>query len=69
MKFSKVLPKEKQNRKTSLATVLKAFNFIKKETSTQVFSCEYSKGFRDSLNYRTTPVATFELSFSISKEL
>ena len=34
-----------------------------------VVSCEHSKSFRDSFFYRTTPVAAFELSFSIRKEL
>ena len=33
-----------------------------------MFSCEYSKGFRNSFFYRTTPVAAFELCFSIRKE-
>ena len=34
----------------------------------QVFSCEYCKSFRE-LFYRITPVAAFEVSFSIRKEL
>ena len=34
-------------KKIGLATVLKAWNFLKRETSTQVFPCEYSKSFRD----------------------
>ena len=35
---------------------------------TWVCSCEYSKSFRNSFFYRTTPVAAFELCFSIRKE-
>ena len=34
-----------------------------------MFSCEYSKSVRDSLFYRTTLVAAFELSFSIHKRI
>ena len=33
-----------------------------------MFSCEYSKSFRDSFFHRRTPVAAFELCFSIQKE-
>ena len=33
-----------------------------------MFSCEYSKSFRNSFFYRTTPVAAFELCFSIRKD-
>ena len=33
-----------------------------------MLSCEYSKSFRGSFFYRTTPVAASELSFSIRKE-
>ena len=40
---------------------LEAQQLYQKRTSTQVFSCER-------LFYRTTPVAAFELSFSIRKE-
>ena len=73
MKFFKVLPKEKSNlksacKKISLAIVLKAWDFvIIKETPTQLFSCEYSKNFRNNFFYRTTPVDAFEWR-SIRKE-
>ena len=40
----------------------------KKETPTQVLSCEYSKSFKNSFFYRTTPVAAFELYCSIRKK-
>ena len=33
-----------------------------------VFSCAYSKSFRNSFSYRTTLMAAFELCFSIRKE-
>ena len=33
-----------------------------------MFSEKYSKSFRNSFSYRTTPVADFELCFSIRKE-
>ena len=32
-------------------------NFIKKETLTQLFSCEFNKIFKNTLFYRTPPVA------------
>ena len=41
-------------------TGLMACNFIKKETSTQVFSCEYHKMFENSFFYGTPPVAASE---------
>ena len=36
-------------------------NFIKKETPTQVFSCEYCEILKNNFFYRTTPVAASEL--------
>ena len=39
-----------------------------KMTPAWLFSCKYSKSFRDSFFYRTTPAAAFELCFSIRKE-
>ena len=33
-----------------------------------MFSCEYSKSFRESFFHRTTPVAALEVNFSIRKE-
>ena len=41
-------------------TGLMACNFIKKETPTQVFSCEYHKMFENSFFYGTPPVAASE---------
>ena len=41
-------------------TGLKACNFIKKETPTQVFSSEYHKICKNSFFYGTTPVAASE---------
>ena len=38
-----------------------------KETSTHAFACEYFKSFRGSFFHRTTPVAAFEVNFSIRK--
>ena len=35
------------------------FNFIKKETPAQVFSCEYCENFKNSFLHRTLPVAAF----------
>ena len=35
-------------------------SFIKKESSTQVFSCEYCKVFSNSFFYRTPPLAVFD---------
>ena len=32
-------------------------NFIEKETPTQVFSCEFCEIFKNSISYRTSPVA------------
>ena len=34
-----------------------AFNFIKKETLTQVFSCEFCETFKNTFFYRTPPMA------------
>ena len=44
-----------------------ACNFIKERLLTWVFSCEYSKSFRNSFLY-TTLLGAFELCFSIRKE-
>ena len=41
-------------------TGLMACNFIKKETPTQVFSCEYHKMIENSFFYGTPPVAASE---------
>ena len=41
-------------------TRLMACNFIKKETPTQLFSCEYHKMFEKSFFYGTPPVVAFE---------
>ena len=49
----------------SLATVLKASNLLKRDFDS--FSCAYSKSSRDCFFYQTTPVADFEVSFSIRK--
>ena len=42
-------------------------NFIKKETLTKVFSCEYYKMFGKSLFYGTHPVAASENGWRISR--
>ena len=42
------------------ATGLMAFNFIKKEAPSQVFSCEYHKMFENSFFYGTPPMAASE---------
>ena len=34
-----------------------AWNYIKKETLTKVFSCEYSEISKNTFSYRTPPVA------------
>ena len=39
---------------------LKACSFIKKEPPTQVFSCEYCKGFSISFFYRAPPLAALD---------
>ena len=44
-----------------------ASNFFKKETPTQVFSCEYHKMFEKSLFYGTLLVAASENGWIISK--
>ena len=41
-------------------TGLMGSSFIKKETSTQVFSCKYRKMFENSFFYGTPPVAASE---------
>ena len=42
-----------------LLVKLHAYNFIKKETPTQVFSYEYCKLFKNSFFYRTPPGVSF----------
>ena len=59
----------KKNELLSVWNSLEGLQLYYEETPTQVFSCEYSKTFRDTFFYRTTPVAAFELSFSIREEL
>ena len=44
----------------SKVTGLMAYNFIKKETPTQVFSCEHHKMFEKSFFYGALPVVTSE---------
>ena len=39
-----------------------AYNFIKKETLAQVFSCEFCEIFKNTFSYRTPPVAAYILS-------
>ena len=46
----------------------KGLQLCLKETPTQVFSCEYSKSFRDAIFHRANPVTAVELCFSIRKE-
>ena len=36
-----------------------AYNFIKKETLAQVFSCEFCEISKNTLSYKTPPVAAF----------
>ena len=59
----------KKNKLLSVQNNLEGLQLYSEETPTQVFSCEYSKSFRDTFFYRTTLVAAFELSFSIREEL
>ena len=42
------------------ATGLKVCSFIKKETPTQFFSCEFCKNFKNSFLYGAPPVAASE---------
>ena len=48
-------------------TRLMASNFIKKETPTQVFPCEYHKIFEENFFYATSPMAASENGGRISK--
>ena len=43
--------------RVSFLVMPQACNFIKKETLTQVFSCEFSKVFKNNIFYKTPPVA------------
>ena len=40
-----------------------ACNFIKKETLTQVFSCDFCEIAKNTFSYRTTPVAASVMRF------
>ena len=51
---------DKIHRKTPVPESLQACNFIKKETLTQVFPCEFFKIFKNTYCYRTPLVATSE---------
>ena len=44
-----------------------ASNFIKKETQTKVFSCEYDKMYKKNFLYGAPPVAASENGWRISK--
>ena len=41
---------------------LEAWNFIKKETLAQVFSCDFCEIFKNAYFYRTSPVAASNVS-------
>ena len=45
---------------------LRACNFIIKKTPAHVFFCEFCKILKNTFIYRTTPVATSELSYSLN---
>ena len=71
----KSLTKQKKNKILSVQVKEKSYNspeglqLYPRDTPTQVFSCEYSKNFRDSFFDRTAPVIIFEVSFSIRTPL
>ena len=48
---------------------LKARNFIKKVTPTQVFSCEYCKIFKSGYFYRTPPVVAYKYPLHCMKSV
>ena len=59
---SKVWPIFRSSR-PELFCKKEAFNFIKKKTLTQVFSCEFCQISRNTFFHRTPPVAAFEFSY------
>ena len=50
-------PPEVFCKKVFLEISQEAYNFIKKETRTQVFSCEFCEVSKKTFSYRTPPVA------------
>ena len=55
-----------QNSDTATGGALlkpKVFNFVKKETLAEVFSCEFDEIFKNTFFYRTAPVAASETGF------
>ena len=59
--FQEILQNSKENTCNRVSFLIKlqgsACNFIKKDTLTQVFSCEFCEIFKNTFSYRTFPVA------------
>ena len=64
--FQEILQNSKENTCNRVSFLIKlqgsACNFIKKDTLTQVFSCEFCEIFKNTFSYRTSPVAASEMS-------
>ena len=60
--FLEILQNSQENTCAKVSFLIKlqveAFNFIKKETLIQVFSCEFCEISKDSFSYKTLPMAT-----------
>ena len=70
--FLKISQNSQENNCAKVSFLIKlqasACNFIKKETVTQVFSCEFCENFKNKLFFRTILVAASENVYSNSKK-
>ena len=55
--------------RVSFLIKLQACNFIKKETLTQVFSCEFCEISNNTISYRTPPVIASDISTFLIQDL
>ena len=55
--------------RVSFLIELQACNFIKKETLTQAFSCEFCEIFNNTFSYRTSRVAASDISIFLIQDL
>ena len=66
--FLKISQNSRKNTCARISFVIKlqaeSCNFIKRETLTQVFSCEYCEIFKNTFVYRTRPLAAFARKIS-----
>ena len=67
--FFEISQNSQESTCTRASPVPKTFNFIKKETLAQVFSCEFCETSQSTFFYRTPVVAAFEINIKLIKNL